>query len=228
MTAFIGRKRLMSTLYIQGHCLVQCCDQDLCNVGCNQTSLTVTSAPIQTPHPSPTKDTSSQVTATTPNIKIPTKPSTTLSTDVPTTSGCGDRLESYQTSCYIFSHREMSFDSAKAFCAHQRAYLVRVDTAGENMFLTNKIKLLNKGWVQYWLGINVSGGVWYYTGTNVTSTFAEWAPHEPDGKHTLDGDDNIANCAVMSPYVGFKWRDEGCSPYEMAETICEMRNPSLP
>ena len=44
--------------------------------------------------------------------------------------------------------------------------------------------------VQFWLGINddVKEGSWHYTGSDVTVSYALWAPNEPNGIHMLDGD----------------------------------------
>lgn len=34
---------------------------------------------------------------------------------------------------------------------------------------------------------------------------------------------DTADCAVISPYVNWKWQDSGCSIYEVGVPICELR-----
>ncbi|XP_052765750.1 uncharacterized protein LOC128207006 [Mya arenaria] len=229
-----------TSYYIGGHCLLQCCGEDLCNNGCNMTDKalptppttvlttpTTTTTTTTTPTTTPTTTTTATTTPTTTSTTT-TPPTTTPTTTTPTTTtpSCEHGLDYFRGSCYSFVDREMDFDTAKTYCEKQNAYMVRVETREENDFLANKIRELRRGYLMFWLGIDdkLNEGVWQYVGTNMTASFTNWAPNEPNGQHTLDGDDFTADCAIMSPYVKYQWMDEGCSPYEMAEPICEKRH----
>ncbi|KAH3710011.1 mucin-2-like [Dreissena polymorpha] len=82
-----GRKRFSDSKFIGGVCIMQCCDEPLCNRGCNETVMQETwpptsNYPTTASNPStiqlivPTTP-ANPVTTTTVNVIIPTKPSVT-------------------------------------------------------------------------------------------------------------------------------------------------------
>ncbi|XP_060592739.1 uncharacterized protein LOC132747385 isoform X1 [Ruditapes philippinarum] len=97
LSALVGKKRAMMKQIVAGDvCLIQCCDQDLCNNGCvmsSNLSYTMTSNPFATTkmipaNQAPTNSlqnmtalTQSSSALTSLNIIFPTKPSKAISTD---------------------------------------------------------------------------------------------------------------------------------------------------
>lgn len=98
-----------------------------------------------------------------------------------------------------------------------------MDSATENNFLKKKLAALNRGPVQYWIGITdqETENIWKFYDNSKVAPFYDWVPGEPDGRQALDG--NIdPDCAVFDPFSNFQWRDEDCSPYQVSDTICEI------
>ncbi|KAL4218040.1 plasmacytoid dendritic cell antigen processing and presentation [Mactra antiquata] len=134
----------------------------------------------------------------------------------------GHNVEEFQNECYVFVNHEMSFHAAREYCKKYNYHLVEIESDMENNFVINKLKQLNRGPVQYWLGITdkTVENNWTYVGDGGRVTYFDWSPGEPDGNQGADGS-NDADCAVFDPFLDFHWRDEGCSLYQVSQPICE-------
>ncbi|XP_060592383.1 CD209 antigen-like protein A [Ruditapes philippinarum] len=126
---------------------------------------------------------------------------------------CQDGWVSHNTRCYHFSHDEESLPVAALVCQNMGGELAEIETAEENVFLINKVKILKN---YFWIGLTdiQEEGIWrWYSSKRLLTTtgFSSWAPGRPDN---IGGKENC--CQIRSDGL---WGDDQCHVFKFY--ICE-------
>ncbi|XP_067877116.1 asialoglycoprotein receptor 1-like [Heterodontus francisci] len=122
---------------------------------------------------------------------------------------CPDQWTLFRQKCYYFSPNVEDWTSSQRFCSSKMSNLAVIDTAEEQGFLKEEIKL-----TRYWIGLNESDtkGEWVWVdGTDYASTQTFWAPGEPKDIGSYEG------CVGMKS--DGKWNVHSCS--QRFNFICE-------
>ncbi|XP_022784879.1 cubilin-like [Stylophora pistillata] len=119
----------------------------------------------------------------------------------------------YGSSCYKFSSESLTWNEAVTHCQSLGGYLVKIDDANEQSFITEKIKEMRH--VQAtWIGLhdpdNSNNFKWIYDDT--LANFSNWNTNEPNNP--------AEDCATAygvwydmydAPFPAGKWNDIQCS-----------------
>ncbi|XP_040203191.1 asialoglycoprotein receptor 1-like isoform X2 [Rana temporaria] len=122
----------------------------------------------------------------------------------------------YGLSCYYFSQRGRSWESAKKDCETKKAHLVVINGEEENTFLYDLTKSRTS-----WIGLTDVDGSWKWVdGTSYDVTPKFWQRGQPDEwfGHGLGGGED---CAQLKNGNG--WNDDHCS--RTFSYICEKKMP---
>ncbi|XP_045187778.2 perlucin-like protein [Mercenaria mercenaria] len=117
---------------------------------------------------------------------------------------CADGWTSYRSHCYFIAYGvELTFADAQRYCKARGAYLTRLETWAENIFLR---KMLSKSKaVHTWMGLSdqTYESIWRWADTNKHATFSDWRPGEPN---------NLGNEDCVAFYAGSanRWNDYPC------------------
>ncbi|MCO4769727.1 MAG: pre-peptidase C-terminal domain-containing protein [Deltaproteobacteria bacterium] len=100
------------------------------------------------------------------------------------------------------------FNSAAAACSQFGYYLVTIDDAGEDSFVSGLAQSNSTGQVtEWWIGYTDQGwnneGNWDWVGAASSTGYENWNSGEPNNSGNED-------CAEMTPWSSWAWNDIGC------------------
>ncbi|XP_053407878.1 perlucin-like protein, partial [Mercenaria mercenaria] len=147
------------------------------------------------------------------------------------TGCCADGWTPYRSHCYFLAYGvQLNFAEAQRFCKARGAYLTRLDTYAENLFLgicTMSLYELNITTItglstfthfisamHTWMGLSdrTHESIWRWADTNEHATFSEWFPGQPDNLNNED-------CVGFNAAFGNKWNDYPC--HSKLTPLCE-------
>nr|XP_034323721.1 perlucin-like protein isoform X3 [Crassostrea gigas] len=137
--------------------------------------------------------------------------------------GCPPGWTTFNTSCYHLSIEEESWVDSMKMCEIHGAYLVHINSASEDTFITNQ--MITNGVKELWLGgsdWNVEG-VWVWEPEGDLFQYSNFDHDEPDNY----GDDE--NCVRKEQSAHYRWNDKPCDHrYSyICETSNKVGNPAL-
>ena len=122
---------------------------------------------------------------------------------------CPTAWNGFQGSCYsLFTSRE-NWTEAKSHCESYGAYLVKIECAAENDFIT--AKYLSDG-DAYWIGLTDMGteGTWEWADGSALSGYENWGGGQPnDHAHNQDCGAILKRSFNSGHYNG-QWNDRNC------------------
>ncbi|XP_060599457.1 perlucin-like [Ruditapes philippinarum] len=127
---------------------------------------------------------------------------------------CPDGFEGHHGTCYFFSHGEETWTGAYESCKIFGSMLVEINSADEDLYLSNKARSLGN---YYWIGLTdkrVEREYEWETSRELLTDvgYTNWGQSEPD---------NIGreNCVFYASSRNYKWADAECTRTE--NYICE-------
>nr|ACU83224.1 perlucin-like protein isoform A [Ruditapes philippinarum] len=116
---------------------------------------------------------------------------------------CDDGWIAYSSHCYYIGFVERSFMEAHNFCDSRGAYLVRIESSGENSFLTNLLRNLRVS--DTWTGLSDmrSEGSYRWFHSNNYPSYTNWGRGEPNN----DGNED---CVGFWSRINYYWNDFQC------------------
>ncbi|XP_060562382.1 perlucin-like protein [Ruditapes philippinarum] len=142
---------------------------------------------------------------------------TSLVSGVNARACCSDGWIPYNGHCYYIGYgTPLSFFDARVYCQNRGAYLVRLDTPAENIFLADFLRKTKAG--DTWMGLSDlhHETTWKWYDTNQQATFFDWAAGEPNNYG-----DGGEDCAHFRSYVNYKWNDAPCNHNKIIP-LCEI------
>eukprot|EP00105_Crassostrea_gigas_P030777 XP_011453213.1 PREDICTED: perlucin-like protein [Crassostrea gigas] len=129
--------------------------------------------------------------------------------------GCLIGWTPFNTSCYHLSGESTSWMDAMKMCEMRGAYLVHVDAASEDDFITSLMK--TNGVHNVWLGGSdwAVEGQWVWEPEGTPFQYSCFSSGKPDNK-------NGENCLVKQTHHQYHWNDKDCDDHNAY--ICENRN----
>ena len=106
----------------------------------------------------------------------------------------------FQGFCYFYDEKLLNWNAARSACYSRGAYLVDIQSAAENDFISGHAKTSLT-----WLGYNdiLKEGSFIWNRTGVDGSFTKWHQGSPDNTWN-----NGADCAAISTGT---WHDRSCT-----------------
>ncbi|XP_063435840.1 perlucin-like protein [Mytilus trossulus] len=118
----------------------------------------------------------------------------------------------YNSSCYLFHQRSLSWVKASHYCLSLGGHLARIESETEKNLIRDELKHLSG---EYWIdGIDdVTESDWRWASTygKIEPTF--WLPGEPNNGYGNE------DCMETYNIIRGLWNDEDCSDHQFS--ICE-------
>uniref|UniRef100_K1R0A7 C-type mannose receptor 2 n=1 Tax=Magallana gigas TaxID=29159 RepID=K1R0A7_MAGGI len=126
--------------------------------------------------------------------------------------GCHSGWTSFNTSCYHVSGEPTSWVDSMKMCEMRGAYLVHVDSASEDEFVTSLMK--THGVSDVWLGGSdwSSEGSWVWEPEGNIFQYSKFTPGQPNNH-------NGENCLMKEAHHHYYWNDKDCDLHRAY--ICE-------
>src|SRR5690606_33217859 len=112
---------------------------------------------------------------------------------------------------YLFCNTTDDWRDARDFCAARGYYLVKIEDAAEQAFVTTTAGAISgEAW---WIGLNdrASEGMYVWTDGTPLGAYTAWEPGQPNDS-TVGGEQDCVALEIPNPSRGEPggWNDYGC------------------
>jgi hypothetical protein len=144
-----------------------------------------------------------------------TKPSTDSNVKIERGS-CPSFWNEFDTNCYKYIGRQLTWVKAERHCQSLDAHLVSIHSSEEMKYITALIENYDPTKSYHWIGFSDvhEEGFWMWSDGS-PSDFAFWYPTEPNNKYGAE------NCAHITFWTPKDWNDAPCNL--AYSSVCKLR-----